>query len=50
MGLIDNLVCYTAVFWGRHAMLLPTFWGGALRDDSKNDCSLRSKRFLARFV
>ena len=25
-------------FQGRHAMLLPTLWGGALRDDTKNGC------------
>ena len=25
-------------FLCRHAMLLPTKWGGALRDDSKNGC------------
>ena len=30
------LVCYTAIF--SVVTLLPTLWGGALRDDTENGC------------
>ena len=38
MHVAKMVVCDTAVFWCRHAKLLPTKWGGTLRDDTKNGC------------
>ena len=47
--LLPSVLCYSRMkpFLCRHATLLP-LWGGALRDDTENDCAEETSAIQAR--